>query len=77
MKQFDLVQAKDSEKDGETKTYWINHGIGFHKEGKDIRIKLESLPIPDKNGEIWLNLFPKKPKDGANGGNDGNPWGDN
>lgn len=72
MKMFDISQAKEVVKDGETKTHWINHGIGFQKEGKNIRIKLESLPIPDKDGEIWLNVFPQKPKDGNNGGD---PWG--
>ena len=30
----------------------------FDKEdGKPPRIKLEALPIPNKDGEIWLSLF--------------------
>lgn len=69
---FDISQAKDVEKNGETKTHWINHGIAFQKEGKNLRIKLESLPIPDKDGEIWLNVFPKD----EGGKNNSDPWGD-
>jgi hypothetical protein len=33
-------------------------GVAFDKEdGKPPRIKLEALPIPDQNGDIWLSLF--------------------
>lgn len=53
-KQYNVSQAKEIE--GRDKPIWIKHGLAFEKEGK-IRIKLDSLPIPDKNGEIWLNLF--------------------
>lgn len=53
-KQYNVSQAKEIE--GRDKPIWIRHGLAFEKEGK-IRIKLDSLPIPDKNGEIWLNLF--------------------
>jgi len=74
MKLFDISQGKEIEKDGQTKTVWIKHGIGFQKEGKNIRIKLESLPIPDKDGEIWLNVFPNEGKDSADSKD---PWGDN
>jgi hypothetical protein len=38
------------------KPVWLKHGIAFEKDGK-IRIKLESLPIPNKDGDIWLSLF--------------------
>lgn len=73
MKMFDISQAKEVEKNGEIKKYWINHGVAFQKEGKNIRIKLESLPIPDKDGEIWLNVFPKDDSKKDNS----DPWGDN
>jgi hypothetical protein len=67
MKLYDIVQAKEgTEMDSSTnepKTTWVNHGIAFEKEGKNLRLKLNSLPIADKNGEVWLNLFEKKPKD--------------
>jgi hypothetical protein len=34
----------------------MRHGIAFSGE-KGISIKLESLPLPNKDGEIWLRLF--------------------
>lgn len=53
-KQYNVTQAKEIE--GRDKPIWIKHGRAFEKDGK-IRIKLDSLPIPDQKGEIWLNLF--------------------
>lgn len=84
-KKYDVSIAQEYEENGETKTRWVNLGIAFEKEGKPPRIKLNALPIPDKNGEIWINLFEQKPKDqgGQGGGNSyaqakdgggGNPW---
>ena len=43
------------------KTYWHKIGIAF-KNSKGMSIKLESLPLPDENGEVWLNLFPQEMK---------------
>jgi len=34
----------------------MRHGIAFSGE-KGISIKLESLPLPNKEGEVWLRLF--------------------
>ena len=60
---YDVVQGTKYQKDGEEKTRWQKMGVAFEKEGKNLRLKLNSLPIADKNGEVWLNLFEKKPKD--------------
>ena len=64
-KQYNVTQAKEIE--GREKPIWIKHGRAFEKEGK-IRIKLDSLPIPDKNGEIWLNLFEQDDNNNSGGG---------
>lgn len=64
-KQYNVSQAKEIE--GREKPIWIKHGRAFEKEGK-IRIKLDSLPIPDKNGEIWLNLFEQDDNNNSGGG---------
>ena len=48
-KRYNVSQAKDIP--GRDKPVWLKHGIAFEKDGK-IRIKLESLPIPSKDGEI-------------------------
>tara|TARA_R110000787_G_scaffold133203_1_gene245499 strand:+ start:1803 stop:2039 length:237 start_codon:yes stop_codon:yes gene_type:complete len=53
-KRFNVSQAKDIP--GRDKPVWLKHGVAFEKEGK-ISIKLESLPIPNNKGEIWLRLF--------------------
>ncbi len=45
----DVVQGSKYEKDGEEKTRWRNLGVAFEKEGKITSVKLEALPIPDKN----------------------------
>ena len=43
-------------KDGQEKTKWINVGVCFETDGKQ-RIKLDAMPLPNKEGEIWLYLF--------------------
>ena len=55
------------------KTYWHKIGIAFNNSN-GMSIKLESLPLPDDNGEVWLNLFPQEikhtehdPKPASNG----------
>jgi len=60
-KVYDVVQAKDIE--GQEKPKWLNCGVALVEEGKKTRIKLDVLPLPDNKGEVWLTLFPKKPKD--------------
>jgi hypothetical protein len=55
MKRYNVSQAK--EVPGRDKPVWLRHGIAFQKDGKAVRIKLESLPLPNKDGEIWLTLF--------------------
>lgn len=53
-KRYSVVQAK--EVPGRDKPVWLRHGIAFENE-KGISIKMESSPLPDKNGEVWLRLF--------------------
>jgi hypothetical protein len=55
MKKFNVVQAKSVP--GRDKAVWIRHGIAFENDSGKIRVKLESIPIPDEKGEIWLSLF--------------------
>jgi len=53
-KRFSVVQAK--EVPGRDKPVWLRHGIAFQND-KGISIKLEGLPLPNKDGEVWLKLF--------------------
>tara|TARA_B100000965_G_scaffold176025_1_gene146822 strand:- start:3903 stop:4103 length:201 start_codon:yes stop_codon:yes gene_type:complete len=59
---YDVSQGTKYLKDGEEKTRWQRLGVAFEKEGKITSVKLEALPIPNKEGEIWLNIFPQKDK---------------
>ena len=53
-KRFSVVQAK--EVPGRDKPVLLRHGIAFQND-KGISIKLEGLPLPNKDGEVWLKLF--------------------
>ena len=54
LEKYNVTQAKELP-DG--KTRWIRVGIAFEKDGKPPRIKLDTLPIPNKDGDVWLSLF--------------------
>jgi hypothetical protein len=54
VKRYNVSQAKQIP--NRDKPVWLRHGVAFERDGK-IRIKLESLPIPNLDGEIWLSLF--------------------
>jgi len=55
MKKYNVTQAIEVK--GREKPMWHRHGVAFENDGKPIRIKLESLPMPNKEGEVWLTLF--------------------
>jgi hypothetical protein len=55
MKKYNVTQAKTIQ--GREKAVWIRHGIAFENDQGKVRVKLESIPIPDEKGEIWLSLF--------------------
>ena len=49
------VKQPRAGKDG--KTYWHKLGVKFvYDDGKE-SIKLDSLPLPNERGEVWMNLF--------------------
>lgn len=51
-----LVQAKDVQ--GRDKPFWLNIGSVFLKDDGSIKgIKLDVLPLPNGEGEIWLRVF--------------------
>jgi hypothetical protein len=55
MKRYNVTQAIEIQ--GRDKPMWHKHGVAFENPGKPVRIKLESLPMPNKDGEVWLTLF--------------------
>jgi hypothetical protein len=49
---YKIVQAKKS---GD-RTNWINVGMAFKREDK-FSMKLDTYPIPNEKGEVWLQLY--------------------
>lgn len=60
-KNYKLMQARTNYND---KTYWIQIGYGSQK-GERISIKLDTLPLPNKTGEVWLQLYERTSDDGV------------
>jgi hypothetical protein len=55
---YKVVQAKKS---GD-RTNWIHVGMAFKRENK-FSMKLETYPMPNENGEVWLQLYEKAEND--------------
>jgi len=55
---YKVVQAKKS---GD-RTNWINVGMAFKREDK-FSMKLDSYPIPNEKGEVWLQLYERMEND--------------
>ena len=49
---YKVVQAKKS---GD-RTNWIHVGMAFKRENK-FSMKLETYPMPNEKGEVWLQLY--------------------
>jgi hypothetical protein len=55
---YKVVQAKSS---GD-RTKWIHVGAAFKSEDK-FSLKLETYPMPNANGEVWLQLYERNEND--------------
>ena len=66
-----VVQPQKRRNDPD-KTDWVRLGIGW-SDSKGTRIKLNALPLPDENGEVWINLFEDDGSGGKGGGTPDNP----
>ena len=55
---YKIVQAKKS---GD-RTNWINVGAAFKRENK-FSMKLDTYPIPNEKGEVWLQLYERNESD--------------
>ena len=54
-KRYRVVQGKEIP--GRDKPLWLRLGTAFEKDGKPLSIKLDVLPLPNKDGDVWLRLF--------------------
>ena len=55
---YKVVQPKKS---GD-RTNWITVGYAFKREDK-FSMKLETLPMPNREGEVWLQLYERNESD--------------
>jgi len=62
-----IMEIKQPREGKEGKTYWHKLGVKFvFDDGKE-SIKLDSLPLPNEKGEVWMNVFEQKPREDAGG----------
>lgn len=55
-KKYNVVQAQQIP----TGTRWIQIGTLLEKEQNKMSIKMDVLPIANKDGEIWLQVYERK-----------------
>ena len=49
---------------GKEKTYWLKIGMMVpSKDGAGFSLKLDALPLPDRDGNIWLKISPPREED--------------
>lgn len=58
-KRYDVCSPRPGREEG--KTFWHRVGSAFDGD-KGISVKLDSLPLPDAKGEVWLKLFEPREK---------------
>ena len=49
-------------KEGEKKNSYVDLGVIFENDKGYQSMKLNALPLPNKDGEVWVNIFPIEPK---------------
>lgn len=58
---YDICTGRD-DRDG--KTRWTKIGVMFPaKSGDGFAIKLDALPLPNKDGDVWIKAFVPQPRD--------------
>lgn len=50
------ITGKYNDQQGNEKNRYLKVGAWFDNEGR-ISVKLEAMPLPDPNGNVWLSLF--------------------
>src|SRR5882757_7953671 len=76
-KQYRVSSPRDYEdRNGDTKTAWVNLGVAFEKDGK-ITVLLNAAPFPGPDGQAKLILMEpdEDDRDGRGGGGRGRDTG--
>ena len=53
-----VVVTGTYQKEEETKNSYMNVGVVLENEHGHLDLKLDAYPLPNKNGEVWIKLFP-------------------
>jgi hypothetical protein len=60
------MRARKDKNGNEAKPFYHRIGTMFAGKKEDsFSIQLDSLPIPNERGELWLNVYVHTPKEGA------------
>lgn len=65
---WDILSMRPSKDRNGNEGKAFYHRIGTMFEGKkpnSFSIKLDSLPIPNERGEVWLNVYVNEPREQA------------
>lgn len=59
---FNAVQTVGSyqNEQGETKYNYLKLGVVVENGEGQLSLKLNALPLPNKKGEVWINLYQPK-----------------
>lgn len=61
----DRYDAVTVRKDKDGKSRYTSVGVMFRrKEGDGYTLKLNALPLPNEQGEVWISMYPPREKDG-------------
>lgn len=60
-KRYDVASSRP----GKDKNYSHKIGTMFVNDEGRTSIKLDSLPLPNEKGEVWLNVYEAKPRENA------------
>jgi hypothetical protein len=61
---WDIVSTRPPGQDGKKRYHKI--GVMFpNRDGNGFSIKLDSLPLTNEKGELWLSAYEPRPKDSA------------
>ncbi len=59
-KMYNVVQGQPRYNDP-SKNDWVQLGVMWD-DSKGMRIKFNALPLPNKEGDVWVRMYPKDDK---------------
>ena len=56
---YDVIQPRPGK---EGKIYWHKVGVAFTKDGRVSSVKLDSFPLPNEKGEVYVQIVEQNKK---------------